>query len=151
MRLLRGIEAMGGETNMISEKDREQIISIIDDVDDLTIATMREDGYPQATTMSYVNDGLTIYFGTAEDSQKARNIARANKVSVTINRPYDNWDEIEGLSMAAIATRIREPERDADGWASCSSKNFHKYLNMSQMVREMLRSSDWKPKVHLSA
>ena len=93
---------------MINEGLRKQIISIIDDVQDMTIATLREDGYPQATTVSYVNDGLTIYFGTAEDSQKARNISRTNKVSVTINRAYENWDEIEGLSMAAIANRISD-------------------------------------------
>ena len=54
---------------------RKQVVSIIDDIDDLTIATVRNDGYPQATTVSYVNDGLTIYFGTTSDSQKARNIA----------------------------------------------------------------------------
>jgi hypothetical protein len=30
---------------------RDQIISIIDDVDDMTIATVREDGYPQASTV----------------------------------------------------------------------------------------------------
>ena len=44
---------------------RKQVVSIIDDIDDLTIATVRNDGYPQATTVSYVNDGLTIYFGNA--------------------------------------------------------------------------------------
>ena len=93
---------------MINEGLRRQIISIIDDVQDMTIATMREDGYPQATTVSYVNDGLTIYFGTAEDSQKARNISRTGKVSVTINRAYGDWDEIEGLSMAGIANRITD-------------------------------------------
>ena len=59
---------------------RKQVVSIIDDIDDLTIATIRNDGYPQATTVSYVNDGLTIYFGTTSDSQKARNIAANNKV-----------------------------------------------------------------------
>ena len=48
----------------------KQIISVIDEVNDLTIATSRDDGYPQATTVSYVNDGLTIYFGTASHSQK---------------------------------------------------------------------------------
>ena len=49
---------------------RKQVVSITDDIDDLTIATVRKDGYPQATTVSYVNDGLTIYFGTTSDSQK---------------------------------------------------------------------------------
>ena len=89
---------------------RDQIVSIIDDVQDMTIATVREDGFPQATTVSYVNDGLTIYFGTAEDSQKARNIAQNNKISVTINRDYGSWDEIEGLSMGALAKPVSDPE-----------------------------------------
>lgn len=89
---------------------RDQIVSIIDDVSDMTIATIREDGYPQATTVSYVSDGLTIYFGTEASSQKARNIARNNKVSLTIDRDYDNWETIEGLSMAAVATPVTDPE-----------------------------------------
>jgi nitroimidazol reductase NimA-like FMN-containing flavoprotein (pyridoxamine 5'-phosphate oxidase superfamily) len=88
---------------------RNQIISIIDDIDDMTIATVREDGYPQATTVSYVNDGLAIYFGTAADSQKARNIAQSNKVSLTVNRSYGNWSEIEGLSIAGVATLVTDP------------------------------------------
>jgi hypothetical protein len=28
----------------------------------ITVATNRPDGWPQATTVGYVNDGLTIYF-----------------------------------------------------------------------------------------
>lgn len=93
----------------MDETTRRQIISIIDDVDDMTIATVREDGYPQATTVSYVNDGLAIYFGTAADCQKTRNIVRNNKVSLTINRDYTSWDEIEGLSMAGVATIVDDP------------------------------------------
>ena len=80
---------------------RKQIVSIIDDVNDMTIATLRPDLYPQATTVSYVNDGLTIYFGTSPDSQKARNLAWSNKVSLTIDRPYETWKEIESLSIGA--------------------------------------------------
>ena len=54
----------------MDESIKDQIISIINDVDDLTIATVREDGYPQATTVSYVNDGMAIYFGTSADAQR---------------------------------------------------------------------------------
>lgn len=88
----------------------KQITSIIDDVDDMTIATVRADGYPQATTVSYMNDGLTIYFGTTAQSQKAKNIARNNKVSLTIDRSYKSWDGIESLSMGGVATLITDPE-----------------------------------------
>lgn len=89
---------------------REQIITIIDDVDDMTIATVREDGFPQATTVSYINDGLTIYFITAADGQKAQNIARNNKVSLTIDRVYATWNEIEGLSMGALAIPVSDKQ-----------------------------------------
>ena len=95
---------------MLTDALREQIISIIDDAQDMTIATVREDGYPQATTVSYANDGLLIYFGASADSQKAQNIARCNKVSLTINRAYNNWDDIEGLSLGGIATLVSDPE-----------------------------------------
>ena len=95
---------------------RKQVVSIIDDINDLTIATVRNDGYPQATTVSYVNDGLTIYFGTTSDSQKARNIASNNKVSLTINRPYTTWDEIEGVSISGAAVLIADKaEQDKVG------------------------------------
>ena len=94
----------------MDQKIRDQIGAIIEDVDDLTIATLREDGYPQATTVSYVNDGLKIYFGTSDKSQKARNIAHDDRVSLTINRPYQSWAEIEGLSIGGRATRVTEAE-----------------------------------------
>ena len=45
-------------------------------------------------------------FGTAADSQKARNIALNDKVSLTINLPYDRTEEILGLSMGARAHRV---------------------------------------------
>ena len=87
---------------------KQGILSVLQNGADMTIATVREDGYPQATTVSYVSDGLTIYFGTAANSQKARNLARSGKVSLTINLPYTNWDDIRGLSMGGIAKRIED-------------------------------------------
>lgn len=94
----------------MSPEQRQQIQAIIDDIDDMTVATVREDGFPQATTVSYVNDGLTIYFGTGAHAQKARNIARCEKVSLTINRPYKTWDEIEGVSIGGRAVKVTEAD-----------------------------------------
>jgi Pyridoxamine 5'-phosphate oxidase len=88
---------------------REEILSILDGANDMTIATVRADGYPQATTVSYANDGLDIYFGCAEDSQKARNISRNGKVSLTVNLPYANWGEIRAISAGGHADRLTDP------------------------------------------
>lgn len=112
----------------MNKEQQEQICAIIDDVNDMTIATIREDGFPQATTVSYVNDGLTIYFGTSEDAQKAKNIVRNDKVSLTINRDYDNWGEIEGLSIGATAERVTD---DAEQ-ARVSELMFKKFPEIAQ-------------------
>lgn len=88
---------------------KQEIISILDDANDMTIATVRDDGYPQATTVSYANDGLTIYFGCAASSQKAKNLSRDSKVSLTVNLPYASWNDIRGLSIGGRAERVTEP------------------------------------------
>jgi general stress protein 26 len=97
----------------MDRKLRATILDILTRADDLTIATLRQDGYPQATTVSYASDGLVIYFGCEESSQKAKNITRNNKVSLTVNLPYASWDEIKGLSMAATAERVTDSKEIA--------------------------------------
>ena len=84
----------------------DKIVAILAGGCEMTLATIRPDGFPQATTVSYVHDGLTLYFGTAADSQKARNIALDDRVSLTVNLPYDRTEEILGLSMGARAARV---------------------------------------------
>ena len=75
---------------------------------DITVATNRADGWPQATTVSFVSDGLTLYFGTWSRSQKAANITRDGRVSVTADAPYTNWEGIRSLSMAARAEFVTD-------------------------------------------
>jgi general stress protein 26 len=70
---------------------------------------VREDGFPQATTVSYVNDGLTIYVGCGADSQKARNVRRCAKVSLTVDHDEEDWGKIQGLSMGATAEIVTDP------------------------------------------
>jgi general stress protein 26 len=104
--LLEGDDAMDSAMH-------EKIVAILSRANDMTLATVRPDGYPQATTVGYVNDGVTLYFGTGADTQKARNIALCDKVSLTVNLPYDRWEEIQALSMGARAARLTDPKEIA--------------------------------------
>jgi nitroimidazol reductase NimA-like FMN-containing flavoprotein (pyridoxamine 5'-phosphate oxidase superfamily) len=63
----------------------------------MTIATNRPDGWPRATTVGYVNDGLTIYFLCSPQSQKAANLERDNRVSLTIDHDVSDPMAITGL------------------------------------------------------
>lgn len=75
----------------------------------MTIATSRPDGWPQATVVGYVNEGLALYGFIARDGQKFANIARDPRVSVAIAHDYPHPLLIQGLSMAALVSFVDEP------------------------------------------
>ncbi|MET3665792.1 pyridoxamine 5'-phosphate oxidase family protein [Caulobacter sp. 1776] len=90
---------------------RHQIIDVLQLGKDLSLAALREDGFPQVTTVSYASDGLAIYFGCSAQSQKARNLARDQRVSLTVDLPYERWDDIRGLSLGGLAARLSDPDQ----------------------------------------
>lgn len=87
---------------------RLKILALLDDHRIMTLATLRPDGWPQATTVGYVNDGLALYFLCGKDSQKAANLARDNRVSLTIDHDTPELMAIAGLSMAAHAQPVTD-------------------------------------------
>jgi nitroimidazol reductase NimA-like FMN-containing flavoprotein (pyridoxamine 5'-phosphate oxidase superfamily) len=88
---------------------KSKILELLNQHRLMTIATNRPDGWPQATTVGYVNDGLTIYFLCSPQSQKAPNLARDNRISLTIDHDVSDPMEITGLSMAAHAQPVTDP------------------------------------------
>ena len=87
---------------------RNKILTLLDQHRIMTIATLRPDGWPQATTVGYVNEGLALYFLCGLDSQKAANLARDNRVSLTIDHDTPDLMAITGLSMAARAEAVTD-------------------------------------------
>src|SRR5687768_15153377 len=88
---------------------RQKILDLLAAHRIMTIATLRPDGWPQATTVGYASEGLTLYFLCGKDSQKSANLARDDRVSLTIDRDTPQVMEIEGLSMAARARLVLDP------------------------------------------
>jgi len=82
------------------------ILAILAEGRDLTLATVGADGAPHAVVVSYASDGATIYFGCSPASQKARNLAADDRVALTITLPYRDWGEIRGLSISGRARPI---------------------------------------------
>lgn len=86
------------------------IAAILTEGKDMTIATVRPDGAPQATTVSYASDGVIIFFGCGESSQKAQNLLHDHRVAVTVNLPYQDWAQIRGLALSGRARRLSDSE-----------------------------------------
>ena len=93
----------------MNEEIRRKILTLLDQHRIMTIATLRPDGWPQATTVGYANEGLRLYFLCGPDSQKAANLARDDRVSLTIDHDTPQVMEITGLSMAAHAQVVVDP------------------------------------------
>ena len=87
---------------------KRKILALLDQHRIMTVATLRPDGWPQATTVGYVNEGLTLYFLCGLDSQKAKNLARDDRISLTIDHDTQDVMSITGLSMAAHAHAVED-------------------------------------------
>ena len=87
---------------------KSKILELLDQHRLMTVATNRPDGWPQATTVGYVNDDLTLYFLCSPQSQTAANLARDSRVSLTIDHDVSNPMAITGLSMAALAQPVTD-------------------------------------------
>jgi general stress protein 26 len=87
---------------------KARILSLLDENRVMSVATVRPDGWPQVTMVGYIHDDLTLYFSVAANSQKFANIQREPRISIAIGR--DSLTRIRGLSMAASAATVSDPE-----------------------------------------
>jgi nitroimidazol reductase NimA-like FMN-containing flavoprotein (pyridoxamine 5'-phosphate oxidase superfamily) len=93
----------------MDEATKHTITQLLDRHRTMSVATLRADGWPQATTVGFVNEGLSIYFLCGLNSQKAQNLARDNRVSSTINDDPEDVLQITGLSLSGHAATVNDP------------------------------------------
>jgi general stress protein 26 len=109
---------------------RDKVLELLDQHRILTLATLRADGWPQATTVGYVSRGLTIWFMTGKDAQKAKNLARDSRVSLTIDHDTSDPGAIVGLSMAARAFPVTDERAIRDVMFTDLPKKYPEYTSM---------------------
>jgi nitroimidazol reductase NimA-like FMN-containing flavoprotein (pyridoxamine 5'-phosphate oxidase superfamily) len=83
------------------------ILKLLDGQRLMTLASNRADGRPQASTLGYLNDGLNLYFVTARDSEKLRNIIADPRVGVAI-RGVGAEGEAVGVSIDGRAEEVTD-------------------------------------------
>jgi general stress protein 26 len=74
----------------------------------MTMATLRPDGWPQATMVGYLNDGFLLYCFVARSTQKFANIQRDPRVSIAIGSDAANPMQVRGLSLAGHASEVND-------------------------------------------
>lgn len=89
----------------------------------MTIATVRADGWPQATMVGYVNDKLQIYFVISRRSQKFENLGHDDRASIAIGSDFSNPAEIRGLSIAAHVSEVTDPAQRKTRYAQLVARH----------------------------
>jgi PPOX class probable F420-dependent enzyme len=130
----------------MDETLQRKILELLDQHRILTLATLRPDGWPQATTVGYASDGLTLYFLCGAESQKARNLARDARVSLAIDHDTRDPMAITGLSMAAWAEPVDDPAEVAR-FVALLKKKYPEYAAMPEPDFRQIRVFRLKPKV----
>ncbi len=87
----------------------QHVLQYLDAQPALTLATASRGGVPRATTLTYVNDGVTVYIWTRPDTTTARQMEENPVVSIAIGPYADDWRETKGIQAAAEAQVVLNP------------------------------------------
>jgi hypothetical protein len=77
---------------------KHKAVDILKDNRLMAISTLRGDGWPQTTMVSYANEDILIYFIVSKASQKFANIERDDRVSLVIGRDFHDPSTIKAVS-----------------------------------------------------
>jgi nitroimidazol reductase NimA-like FMN-containing flavoprotein (pyridoxamine 5'-phosphate oxidase superfamily) len=95
---------------------QEPAVTILDANNVMTIATVRPDGWPQATMVGYANQGFRIYFLVYRTSQKFNNIARDNRVAITVAREPKQLQDIKAVYAGCSVHEVGDHAERSRAW-----------------------------------
>jgi general stress protein 26 len=93
---------------------RKTILGMVARQSEITLATVRADGWPQANVVDIWNLGLMLYFQSYEASSKVQNIERDSRVSLTLTPSFKGFGEMQGITMAARAEKVTDKAEIGD-------------------------------------
>lgn len=91
-------------------------ISMLDSNCIMTIATVRPDGWPQATIVGYANDGFRLYFLVYRASQKFANIARNDRVAFTVAHEPAQLRDVQAVYDGCRVHEVTNPAERRRAW-----------------------------------
>ncbi|HVM22099.1 MAG TPA: pyridoxamine 5'-phosphate oxidase family protein [Sphingomicrobium sp.] len=82
----------------------------------MTIATVRPDGWPQATMVGYANQGFRLYFLIYRTSQKFANIAQNNRVAITVAKEPAELRDIQAVYAGCAVHEVTHLAERSRAW-----------------------------------
>lgn len=89
----------------------------------MTIATVRPDGWPQATIVGYANDGWRLYFLIYQTSQKFGNISHDGRVSISVGHEPHALRDIKAVYAACLAEEVTDLKERSRAWMLLAARH----------------------------
>jgi nitroimidazol reductase NimA-like FMN-containing flavoprotein (pyridoxamine 5'-phosphate oxidase superfamily) len=89
----------------------------------MAISTLRPDGWPQTTIVTYASEGLTLYFLVFRKSQKLANIRRDKRISIAVGGEQRELDRLTAVYAAAHASELADPKERERVWGLLQSRH----------------------------
>ena len=95
---------------------QQPALDILDANRIMTIATVRADGWPQATIVGYANEGWSLYFLIYRNSQKFENIARDKRVAITVGSEPSDIRQIKAVYAGCEVAEVTNLHERSRAW-----------------------------------
>lgn len=89
----------------------------------MTIATVRPDGWPQATIVGYANEGFRLYFLIYRTSQKFGNIACQPRVAVTVAHEPRELSDAKAVYAGCSVRELTDSAERRHAWDVLASRH----------------------------
>lgn len=125
----------------MSAKLDDDTRALLDGKNFATVATLNQDGSPHTSVVWIARDGDTVLFSTTAGRQKGRNLARDQRISLTVT---DAQNPYHSVNISGTAELVDDPDK------SLPSRLSHKYLGQDppaepeDVVRLIIRVSPQK-------
>lgn len=96
------------EADRLDRRTAAAIVELLGRERLMTLACRRADGWPHATTVGYLNEGLDLYFIVARNSHKFANLKADPRAAAAIRTTTARGDAA-GVSMTGRADEILDP------------------------------------------
>jgi nitroimidazol reductase NimA-like FMN-containing flavoprotein (pyridoxamine 5'-phosphate oxidase superfamily) len=94
----------------------QSAITILNQNRIMTIATVRPDGWPQATIVGYANEGFRLYFLIYRTSQKFANIAHDNRTSIAVGHEPPKLSEVKAVYAGCNVHEVTDLRERSHAW-----------------------------------
>ena len=85
----------------------QEAVRLLDDQALMTLAVNGADGFPWASTVAYVNDGLDIYFVSAREGPRCERLALDPRAGVAV-RGSDDLADASGLALTGTVEAVSD-------------------------------------------